>query len=182
LSNPSKKRFTSYDRSDATGLDYAVNRHYSSAQGRFTQVDPIGMGASSLGDPQTLNMYAYCGNDPINHVDPDGLFIKKLFGGIGKAFKWAFGVAAVLVAVVAVMAAAAVGQYWGSILITKGLVAALFGSSALLATAGWAPGKIGQIAGAIGRFLGRLFSRSRRVAPKTAKEAAGQATDKAARG
>ena len=43
LSNPSKKRFTSYDRSDATGLDYAVNRFYSPQQGRFTQVDPIEM-------------------------------------------------------------------------------------------------------------------------------------------
>ncbi len=150
LSNPSKKRFTSYDRSDATGLDYAVNRHYSPQQGRFTQVDPIGMGAVSLSDPQTLNLYAYCGNDPINHVDPAGTsFFGKLFGWIGKAFKWAFRVAAVIVAVIAVVAAFSVGQYWGSILITKGVVAMLFGSSALLATAGWAPGKIGQIAGAI---------------------------------
>ncbi len=91
LANPSKKRFTSYDRSDATGLDYAVNRFYSPQQGRFTQVDPIGMSAVSLSDPQTLNLYAYCGNDPINHVDPDGLFFKKLFGWIGKIgkiFKW----------------------------------------------------------------------------------------------
>jgi RHS repeat-associated protein len=149
LANPSKKRFTSYDRSDVTGLDYAVNRFYSPQQGRFTQVDPIEMDAASLSDPQTLNLYSYCGNDPINHLDPDGLFFGKLFGWIGNAFKWAFRVLAVVVAVVAVMAAAAVGQYWGSILITKGLVAALFGSSALLATAGWAPGKIGQIAGAI---------------------------------
>jgi RHS repeat-associated protein len=149
LANPSKKRFTSYDRSDATRLDYAVNRHYSAAQGRFTQVDPIGMDAVQFEAPQTLNLYSYCGNDPINHVDQDGLFFGKLFRWIGKAFKFIFKVAAVLVAVVAVMAAASVGQYWGSILITKGLVAALFGSSALLATAGWAPGKIGQIAGAI---------------------------------
>jgi RHS repeat-associated protein len=150
LSNPSKKRFTTYDRNDVTGLHYAVNRSYSSEQGRFTQVDPIEMDAASLSNPQTLNLYAYCGNDPINHVDPAGTsFFGKLFGWIGKAFKWAFRVLAVAVAVVAVMAAAAVGQYWGSILITKGLVALLFGSSALLATAGWAPGKIGQIAGAI---------------------------------
>jgi RHS repeat-associated protein len=83
LSNPSKKRFTSYDRSDVTGLDYAVNRHYSSAQGRFTQVDPIEMDAASLSDPQTLNMYAYCGNDPINRDDPNGLF----WGAIGRFFK-----------------------------------------------------------------------------------------------
>jgi RHS repeat-associated protein len=82
-SNLSKKKFTSYDRSDATGLDYAVNRFYSSQQGRFTQVDPIGMSAASLGNPQTLNLYAYCGNDPINNVDPDGLF----WGGLWKALK-----------------------------------------------------------------------------------------------
>jgi len=111
--NPSKKRFTSYDRSDATGLDYAVNRFYSAAQGRFTQVDPIEMGAASLSDPQTLNLYSYCGNDPINHVDPDGLFWGKLFGWAGKIFK------AVAIAVFVA----------GAILLTAGLaVAAIAGS------------------------------------------------------
>jgi RHS repeat-associated protein len=73
LGNPSKKRFTSYDRSEVTGMDYAVNRFYSSQQGRFAQVDPIGMGAVSLGDPQSLNLYSYVHNDPINFVDPGGL-------------------------------------------------------------------------------------------------------------
>jgi RHS repeat-associated protein len=73
LSNPSKKRFTTYDRSDATGLDYAVNRFYSPQQGRFTQVDPIGMGAAELANPQSLNLYAYVENDPINSSDPLGL-------------------------------------------------------------------------------------------------------------
>ena len=77
----SKKRFTSYDRSDNTRLDYAVNRHYSAAQGRFTQVDPIGMNAVSLTNPQSLNLYAYCFNDPVNHVDPEGLFIEAGAGG-----------------------------------------------------------------------------------------------------
>jgi RHS repeat-associated protein len=101
LGNPSKKRFTSYDRSDVTGLDDAVNRFYSPQQGRFTQVDPIGMGAASLTDPQTLNMYAYCGNDPINNVDPDGLFFGKLFRWIGKALKWIAIAAIVAVAVIA---------------------------------------------------------------------------------
>jgi hypothetical protein len=40
-----------------TGLDYAVNRFYSSQQGRFAQVDPIGMAAVSLDNPQSLNLY-----------------------------------------------------------------------------------------------------------------------------
>jgi len=81
------RRFTSYERSNVTGLDYAVNRHYDSQQGRFTQVDPIGMRAASLEHPQTLNLYSYCGNDPVNRTDPDGLFfgfLKKLFRGIGR--------------------------------------------------------------------------------------------------
>jgi RHS repeat-associated protein len=83
------RRFTSYDRSVETKLDYAVNRFYSSAQGRFTQVDPIGIAASSLENPQSLNLYAYVGNDPINQTDPDGLFWKELgsfFSGVGKIF------------------------------------------------------------------------------------------------
>lgn len=83
----SSRRFTSYERSAASGLDYAINRHYDAAQGRFTQVDPIGMRASNLSDPQTLNLYAYCGNDPVNGTDPDGLFFGGFFKSIGKFFK-----------------------------------------------------------------------------------------------
>lgn len=85
------KRFTSYDRSSFTGLDYAVNRTYDSKQGRFTQVDPIEMQSVSLTSPQTLNLYSYCGNDPVNFTDPSGLFwgfFKKLFNWIAKAWKW----------------------------------------------------------------------------------------------
>ncbi|MBX7173975.1 MAG: hypothetical protein K1X72_23595 [Pyrinomonadaceae bacterium] len=67
------QRFTSYDRSNAASLDYAVNRSYSSGQGRFTQVDPIGMGSGSLDDPQSLNLFGYVQNNPIDFTDPDGL-------------------------------------------------------------------------------------------------------------
>jgi RHS repeat-associated protein len=67
------RRFTNYDRSASTGLDYATNRFYDSAQGRFTQVDPIGVNSSSLTDPQSLNLFAYTENDPVNNSDPDGL-------------------------------------------------------------------------------------------------------------
>jgi uncharacterized protein RhaS with RHS repeats len=34
--NTTSRRFTSYERSAQTGLDYAVNRHYDPRQGRFT--------------------------------------------------------------------------------------------------------------------------------------------------
>ena len=70
----SNQTFTSYDRSAETGLDYAVNRTHSSGQGRFTQVDPLGMGAASS-DPQSNNLYAYTQNIPTDFVDPSGLMV-----------------------------------------------------------------------------------------------------------
>jgi RHS repeat-associated protein len=139
--NPSKKRFTSYDRSDATGLDYAVNRFYSSAQGRFTQVDPIGMEATSLEDPQSLNLYSYCGNDPINYVDPDGLFFKWL----GKAFKFLFKVAAIALFVVAMVLLP--GEIAGFVAWKGWLI--LMGLAGAAGLAGWHNGKLGTIVGTI---------------------------------
>jgi RHS repeat-associated protein len=72
-SGATNNRYTSYDRSQQTGLDYAVNRTYDSGQNRFTQVDPLQMGSTNLANPQSLNLYAYVENDPVNFVDPDGL-------------------------------------------------------------------------------------------------------------
>jgi RHS repeat-associated protein len=104
------RRFTNYDSSASTGLDYAYNRHYDPQQGRFTQVDPAGMGATSLASPQSLNLYAYCANDPINHVDPSGLgffsFLNKVFGVIAKIFKIVLVIAAVVLAVVGTLGVA----------------------------------------------------------------------------
>jgi len=67
------QRYTSYDRSSLTGLDYAVNRTYDSGQNRFTSVDPLGMQAVNLANPQSLNLYSYAKNNPVNYIDPLGL-------------------------------------------------------------------------------------------------------------
>ncbi|MEP6850421.1 MAG: RHS repeat-associated core domain-containing protein [Acidobacteriota bacterium] len=69
----SNQTFTTYDRSSSTGLDYAINRTHSSGQGRFTQVDPLGMAGASGSIPQSLNLYAYAQNRPTDFVDPSGL-------------------------------------------------------------------------------------------------------------
>jgi len=86
-SNVTTRRFTSYDRSETTGMDYAVNRTFDSRQNRFTQIDPIGMAATNLSDPQSLNMYSYVGNDPVNRVDPDGQFWGALFKLVAGLFR-----------------------------------------------------------------------------------------------
>jgi RHS repeat-associated protein len=67
----SKHRFTSYERDSETGTDYAVNRQHQNANGRFMQPDPI---SGNIGNPQSLNRYSYVQNDPVNLVDPEGLF------------------------------------------------------------------------------------------------------------
>ncbi|HEX8247055.1 MAG TPA: RHS repeat-associated core domain-containing protein [Pyrinomonadaceae bacterium] len=128
----SNRRFTTYDRSSVTGLDYAQNRTYDSHQGRFTQVDPIGMSAAALDNPQTLNLYNYVGNDPVNRTDPSGLFWGKLFGFIKKLFRAIVITLAVMAAVVAIAAAIlAPGVGWMAIIAAIGAVA---NAAALIAT------------------------------------------------
>jgi len=48
-----------------TGLVLFTHRFYDPATGRFLTRDPMGYGGG-------INLYGYCGNDPINEDDPDG--------------------------------------------------------------------------------------------------------------
>jgi RHS repeat-associated protein len=54
---------------------YYKARIYSPTLGRFMQTDPIGY------DDQ-VNLYAYVGNDPVSHVDPEGAWSKKVHNRI----------------------------------------------------------------------------------------------------
>jgi len=65
-----KEKFTGYFRDSATGLDYADQRYHNPGQGRFLTPDVLG---GSLGNPGSLNKYAYVSGDPVNNVDPNGL-------------------------------------------------------------------------------------------------------------
>ncbi|ATW27221.1 RHS repeat-associated core domain-containing protein [Candidatus Formimonas warabiya] len=65
-------RYASYYFDDETGLYYLKSGYYSPALGRFLTKDSIEYIKHE--DPQTLNLYTYCGNDPVNNVDPDGNF------------------------------------------------------------------------------------------------------------
>jgi RHS repeat-associated protein len=65
-------RYHSYGRS-RFGIDYAINRYYDPETGRFLQPDPLGQAVYRAEDPQSLNLYSFAGNDPINRRDPLGL-------------------------------------------------------------------------------------------------------------
>jgi RHS repeat-associated protein len=67
------KKFTTYQRDQESGLDYAMNRYYSNSGGRFVSADPYG-GSGHVEEPSSWNRYVYVANDPINSHDADGLF------------------------------------------------------------------------------------------------------------
>jgi RHS repeat-associated protein len=75
-------RFTGYERDLETaygtsaGNDYAFARYYNSRLGRFMSGDPLD---GDITDPQTLNKYAYVRDNPVNLVDPSGLFTCSIF-------------------------------------------------------------------------------------------------------
>ena len=71
-----KQKFTSYEKDNESGLDYAQARYYSNQHGRFTSSDPIILTAERLLEPQRINLYAYTKNNPLNYTDPLGEDIK----------------------------------------------------------------------------------------------------------
>jgi RHS repeat-associated protein len=95
---PNPYTFTGREFDPETGLYYYRARYYGPSLGRFLQEDPIlylqieqelKIGSKSYGgdfntifnrpleiflkEPQILNFYPYCQNNPVNYVDPIGL-------------------------------------------------------------------------------------------------------------
>jgi RHS repeat-associated protein len=72
----SASRYTGKERDSESGLDYFGARYYASSMGRWMSPDwadkPEAVPYSSLGDPQSLNLYAYARNSPIINIDADG--------------------------------------------------------------------------------------------------------------
>jgi RHS repeat-associated protein len=75
-----RQRFVGSERDGETGLDYMQARYYGSPMGRFTSTDPVTMTVDRLYDPQQINLYAYCRNNPLAFVDPTGETISFLKG------------------------------------------------------------------------------------------------------
>ena len=105
--NPFRYRGYYYDAE--TGLYFLKTRYYDPEVGRFITIDDI-----SYIDPETingLNLYAYCGNNPVMGYDPDGTWDwGRFWSGI------AIAVAAV-VAVAITVATFGTGSVAGGIII-----------------------------------------------------------------
>ena len=65
--NPLRYRGYVYDTE--TGLYHLQSRYYNPGWGRFINADSQ---LSTGGDLTGMNLFAYCGNNPVNRVDPSG--------------------------------------------------------------------------------------------------------------
>jgi len=63
-----------------TGSIYLRARYYQPKTGRFLTQD--GWGFANPNDPLSLNLYTYCGNNPIMRIDPSGNDFKDVAKGI----------------------------------------------------------------------------------------------------
>ena len=94
IGNLNPFRYRGYYFDSETGFYFLQTRYYDPEVGRFLNMDSI-----EYADPESvngINLYAYCGNNPVMGYDPDG------------SWDWLRAIAVAALAVVAVAAIAAI--------------------------------------------------------------------------
>ena len=80
VNNPFRYRGYYYDTE--TGLYYLQSRYYNPEWGRFLNADDY---VNPNGDLLGFNMFAYCGNNPVNRNDDGGMFWDTIFDVVSLA-------------------------------------------------------------------------------------------------
>lgn len=166
-------KFTGQEEDDDAALYYYHARYYDPELGRFIQADSI---VQSPYDPQTLNRYAYCRNNPVKFVDPSGHgWIGSILAAVGAIIAIAL---APFTAGMSLWACVGMGAMYGAVggaiggLIGGGIDAAIGGGSIVKGMLmGAATGAIsGAISGAVagaGQYLALAKAGETSVAVKT---------------
>ena len=71
-------RYRGYAYNTVTGFYYLKSRFYDPETGRFINMDSVAYADPRI--PNGLNLYAYCNNNPIANVDPNGCFWNTIGG------------------------------------------------------------------------------------------------------
>ena len=83
LGNKNPIRYRGYYYDSETGFYLTGTRYYDPEIGRFINADGyVSTGQGVLGN----NMFAYCGNNPVNRADPTGMFWKEIGDFFSKAW------------------------------------------------------------------------------------------------
>lgn len=77
------KSYKGYIYDYESGLYYCQSRYYSPAWSRFLNMDEASILNAAQGETLGANLFAYCDNNPVNNVDPDGKWAQNYSG-----FKW----------------------------------------------------------------------------------------------
>ena len=88
IGNLNPFRYRGYYYDTETGLYYLQTRYYDPEVGRFISRDSI-----EYADPESingLNLYAYCGNNPVMNVDPNGTLVISFIVGLVVSFAIGF--------------------------------------------------------------------------------------------
>ncbi len=76
-------KFSGKERESKSEMDYFGARYYDHQRYRFISVDPVINKDEALVNPQLWNLYAYCRNNPITYLDPDGRTELKFYIKLG---------------------------------------------------------------------------------------------------
>lgn len=159
IANANPYRYRSYRLDSGTGLYYLNARYYDPSIGRFISADSINYLDPSSG--QGLNLYAYCGNNPVMYTDSDGYapIWNQILAGV------VIAASVISVVVGTALLLTGVGATAGAVLIGVG-VGGLIGSGGSIisqwSAKGWDNIDWGQVAfnGAIGMATGALMASS----------------------
>ncbi len=77
IANTNPLRYRGYYYDNETGYYYLQSRYYDPSICRFINSDVAEIAKVSKGTLFGINLFAYCGNEPINNSDPDGFASKS---------------------------------------------------------------------------------------------------------
>lgn len=153
--NNVKFRYRGYYYDDETGFYYLQSRYYDPSLCRFISTDQyelLSVLSDSLGE---INLYSYCGNDPVNRIDTDGCNWdwNKFWGWVVTSV---IAVAAVAAIVVVVTGTVASGGLLGAVLVGAGVGALVGMGGSIIAQGGFKNANPWQVAkaGAVGAIIG----------------------------
>jgi RHS repeat-associated protein len=84
-------RYRGYYFDVETGFYYCRTRYYDAEVCRWISPDIVEILHLTKHQVNGLNLYMYCGNDPVNQIDPSGLFWKKVGQALLGPVSWLFG-------------------------------------------------------------------------------------------
>ena len=164
-------RYRGYVYDTETGWYYLQSRYYDPSIGRFISADVLlSTGQGVIGN----NSYAYCGNNPVNRVDPSGY--SSFWDNLKNALT-VVAVVAIVVAAVALTAVAVIGTGGMALALVGGGVAASAATAATVATAAVATGAVAA-AGVAAVNIGQNIAYSNNISQRNGTPRNNQAQNK----